>query len=144
MSTVASERFELLEHTADLGIQVYAGSLDRLFIIAAKAMFKLICPKAKIITRNRHPVQISGEDRQELLVNWLSELNYLFQTRQFLVGHIDTLNLADHSLNAIVSGERFDPQHHLIHTDIKAVTYHKIYLAEQQPGEWIARIYFDV
>ncbi len=138
------ERYEILEHTADIGIQVYASSLERLFILAARAMFKLICPKGKINDHERHPVQTNGGDSQELLVNWLSELNYLFQTRQLLVGSIHDLKLTDNSLKAMISGERIDPQRHYLHTDIKAVTYHNICLQRIKENEWMARVYFDV
>lgn len=137
-------RYEILEHTADIGIKAEADSIEVLFLTAAQAMFRIICPKGQVISKETYSVRVFGEDNQQLLVNWLSELNFLFQTRQFLLAIVDELYIKDQSLQARVTGERIEPLRHVITTEIKAVTYHQIVVERTDDGKWWAKVYFDI
>ena len=139
-----SAHFEILDHTADIGILVRAKTLEGLFAGAAQAMMQILCPHCSIAARENHLLHLYGEDRQELMVNWLSELNFLLQTRQFLTAKADISKLSDQELRVQVSGERINPMAHVIRTEIKAVTYHRIQVHQDTAGDWQAQIYFDV
>jgi len=137
-------RFEVLDHTADIGILVRAGTLEGLFTGAAQAMIQIICPHCQIVAKENHLLHLFGEDRQELMVNWLSELNFLLQTRQFLTAKTEISLLSDQELRVQVSGERINPLSHVIRCEIKAVTYHRIQVHQESDGSWRTQIYFDV
>ncbi len=132
-----------LDHTAHTGILVRAGSLESLFSTAAGAMFHIICPRKNPAKNIHHSISITAPDIEQLLVNYLSELNFLFQTEQFLLSDIPEIKIDNLSLLARVSGERVDPGKHDIRVEIKAVTYHKLYVKKIN-HHWGARIIFDI
>jgi SHS2 domain-containing protein len=47
------------------------------------------------------------------------------------------------SVRATARGEKIDPARHVIQTEIKAVTYHGLYVREVENG-WEAQVIFDV
>ena len=136
-------KVEIVEHTGDIGIRVTAGSREALYKEAALAMVQLICPDAKIQPVKVKNLQASGGDDEQLMVNWLSEINFFFQTEQFLPKEITDLEIENETLNALVSGNSIAPAHGRVKTDIKAVTYHKLYVKQEQ-GVWMAQIIFDI
>jgi len=136
-------RIEYLDHTGDTGIRLHVDSLQELFIMAAKAMFEVMCYRTAQRNDLNFEVKVEGNDLEELMVNWLSELNFLFQTEQFVLSEVPSISIEKNALHAQVTGEKFDAQRHEIHTEIKAVTYHKIYVRPEQNG-WGAQIIFDI
>jgi SHS2 domain-containing protein len=142
MSTLPS--IVLLEHTADIGIQIQAGSLQELFITAGHGMMQILCTPSPHNSRVEHVIQVSGADVEQQLVNWLSELNFLFQTQEFLFAGANAWNPQQDDFEVVVYGETIDRLHHTIRTEIKAVTYHRLYVRENTPGQWEARVYFDL
>ncbi len=142
MSTLPS--ITLLEHTADIGIHIQAASLPELFISAAHGMMQILCTPVPQNGGVEHEIPVSGADLEQQLVNWLSELNFLFQARQFLFAGAKVLQPGQDEFNAMVYGETIDRRRHSIRTEIKAVTYHRIYARQNQQGVWEARIYFDL
>ncbi len=136
--------FTLIEHTADAGIQVEACSLKDLFHTAAQGMIHLVCPHGRTAQTEIHSITVCGEDPAELLVNWLSELNYLFQVEQFLFAELHHFEIISNRLSTTVGGERIDPLRHPLRAEIKGVTYHKMNVEQITPGKWHALLYFDL
>ena len=77
-SSSSSKKYEQLEHAGDIRIKVYGDSLNELFVNAGYALFDIITDIKKIQPELTEYVEVSGIDSEELVVNWLSELNYLF------------------------------------------------------------------
>ncbi|MDZ7294279.1 MAG: archease [candidate division KSB1 bacterium] len=134
---------EFIEHTGDIGVRVRAPELKELFVRAAQATFQIICPQCKVEPAVERAISVAGGDLEELLVNWLSELNYWFCTEQELYGHFCISSLDKSSLHATVRGEKVDLQRHKLRTEIKAVTYHKLYVRQAEHG-WEAQVIFDI
>ena len=88
-------------------------------------------------------VSVSAVDLEDLLVRWLSELLYLYDTQRLLCCTFHCTLLEPTHLTATVAGESLDPERHPIDTEIKAVTYHQI-AVEQVEGRWQARVIFDL
>ncbi len=132
-----------IDHTADTGFIIHAESLKDLFTIAAKEMFKIICPDDTIKPETKKRLTVSGNTKEELLVNWLSELNYYFETQRILLAKVDTLEVENKALAASIYVDNIDLERHSIETEIKAVTYHQLYLKKEK-GLWKARIIFDL
>lgn len=131
--------YEELEHTAEVGIRVRAATPAELFVCAARAMLAFIGTQAAEHTACR-PVVIEALDSQTLLVDWLNELLYLFETSGETYDQIRIFDWQPTRLEAALAGGRptGPPQH-----SIKAVTYHGLRLVEESDG-WQADIYFDV
>ena len=134
---------DIIEHTGDIGIRFTASSREELFRSAAMTMVNLICPDAKILKKSKKMIAVSGDDNEQLLVNWLSEINFLFQTEQFLPAQISITEIKGMSLKAQICGDKITGQDVEIQNDIKAVTYHRISI-RQMNGTWSGQVIFDV
>jgi SHS2 domain-containing protein len=73
-------KFEVVEHTADIGIKVYGKNLQQLYENAAYGMFSLLLDLEKVRPDKKLKISVEGGDPESLLVNWLNELIYLQAT----------------------------------------------------------------
>ncbi len=138
--------FEVIEHTADIGIKAYAKTLKELFVNAAKGMFEVIAGKgqrAKGKERRKVKVKKEVDGFEELLVDWLSELLYLFNKEEILFCNFQILELNNNGLVGEASGEKIDPSRYTLQTEIKAVTFHGLNIEEDKNG-FSCKIIFDV
>ena len=132
-----------LEHTADTGILVKAPTLKQLFERAAWGLFATICAMETVRPRKRFSISVAAPDREALLVRWLSELNFLHQTRGMLLCRFEVTRLTTQQLDARVWGEVISRARHRVTTEIKAVTYHNLRI-ERQGRSWVASVLFDI
>jgi SHS2 domain-containing protein len=137
------KRFEILDHTADIGIIVRGENLKALFENAGKGFFHLITDLRKVKRRVERRVNIGGESLDRLMVDWLSELLYLHDVENLLFRGFEVDSVGEDGLKAIVKGEPFQEGIHVIKTEVKAVTYHQIEV-RQENGRWRAQIIFDL
>lgn len=138
--------YELIEHTADIGIRVKAGDLKELFKNAALAMFDIIAEKSSQLSayssqlKNIAVKQKAG-DLEELFINWLNELLSLSATKELIFSDFKIDKIDDKNLQAEVIGR--DIKNYRVNTEIKAATYHQLKLEKSKSG-WIAEVIFDV
>jgi len=142
-SVRAQGRFEAIDHTADVGYKLFAPTMAELFAIAGRALFATITDLRSIRKELSRSISATAEDQETLLIAWLSELNYRFLVDHELYCEFDIDALSPTSIHAIVHGEKIDRSRHDIFTEIKAVTYHALYLQKNADG-WEAQIIFDV
>lgn len=135
--------YEPVSHTGDLGMVAYGQDLPELFAHAAWAMFDLMSDATRIQPRHTVTLSVSATDLEDLLVRWLSELLYLYDTQRVLCCAFTFVTLEPTRLTATVAGEPLDSERHPIDTEIKAVTYHQIAVAQVE-GRWQARVIFDL
>jgi len=135
--------YEQFEHTGDIGIKIYGNSPEQLFENAARALFDLMTDLKKVLPRHQRIVEVTASEREELLVNWLSELNYIFQTEYFLCARFKITELSETCLKAIVQGEPRNPEQHQIEVEIKAVTFHLLKIEATDDGWW-GQVIFDI
>jgi len=135
--------FEIIDHTADVGIVAYGANLEELFSNAALALFSLIIEPESIEEKLHRDLKVSSEDRDSLLVNWLNELIYVFDAEHILFRRFDIKTLSENMLQATCYGESFDPMKHKIKIGVKAATYHMLTL-EKNTGGYKARVIFDI
>jgi SHS2 domain-containing protein len=135
--------YETIEHTADIGIRAWGKSLAEAFENTARGMFSLICDPALVREEESFAISVEADDRETLLVEWLNELLYLFESRGVLLAGFKIGNISETALEATVFGERLDFERHRPEADIKAATYHMLKV-EQSNGDWEAIVIFDV
>jgi len=135
--------FEIIDHTADVGINAYGADAKELFSNAALALFSLITEPETIEGRLRFDLEVSAPDRESLLVEWLNELIYLFDAEHVLLSRFDIEALTLTDLRAACYGEPFDRMKHKMKTGVKAATYHMLKLDEDGDG-YRAQVIFDV
>lgn len=136
-------RYEQIEHTADVGYRLLAPTLEKLFAIAGRALFATITDLGSIKKSFSRKISATAGDREGLLVAWLSELNYRCLTTHELFCEFSIEALTPTSIRAVGYGEKIDPARHEIFTEIKAVTYHGLFVRESSEG-WEAQVIFDV
>ncbi len=137
------KRFEILDHTADIGLVIYGENLKALFENAGEAFFRLITDLRKVRRRVERRINIGRESLDRLMVDWLSELLYLHDVENLLFKGFKVESVGKDGLKAIVKGEPFREGVHVIKTEVKAVTYHRIEV-RQENGRWRAQIIFDL
>lgn len=135
--------YELIEHTGDVGIVVRGASLKELFINCAIAMMEIITNREEIKTSLIRDIEVRGLDAEDLLVRWLSEINYCLNTYHELYRNFEVEEFRDTYLKGFAKGESYDKSRHELNTEIKAVTYHGLYVKQTEEG-YEARIIFDI
>ena len=135
--------YRIIDHTADFGIHVFASGSKELFSNAVYAMFDLITEIDSLKGLEYAHVKVSGDDWADLMVNWLREALFLWNGREMLVKTVFIQSLTQHNLFAKIAFDPYDPDRHVIKTEIKAVTYHQIQV-HSGPTGWEAKVIFDV
>ena len=135
--------YRLIDHTADVGLDIVADDPAALFETAARALYDQLAVPMTPSGDHRRTLDVTGEDWTDLMVNWMRELLYLFNGEQQILCSV-SIEAIDHGrVRAVLGCEPFAPDLHDVRNEIKAVTYHQ---AEAGPleGKWRARIICDV
>jgi SHS2 domain-containing protein len=135
--------YELLDHTADVGIRVWADDVKGLFQEAAKALFDIITDLEKVEVHLDREVAVQGSGQEELMVAWLSELLYLHEVEELLFCDFALSEVDGRDVKGVAMGEKFYEGRHCIKTAVKAITYHQLEIQEKD-GRWYAQIIFDI
>ena len=135
--------YQIIDHTADLGIIITGKDEKNLFIHAANAMTDIMV-KGDITTKTvSKEVFIKGEDFPDLMVKWLGEILYFFNGERLVLHSIEITSISPIMLSSTLILSGFDPKHHQVEREINAVTYHQIFV-DKVSDEWQARIIFDI
>ena len=137
--------FELFEHTADVGLRVAAGNLEKLFVEAGRGIFSLVVENPEAI-EPRQPVmfELESESLEGLFADWLRELIFRFETEHVLLCEFRVQVFdGNRRLRAECRGEPADWSRHLPDNELKAVTYHGLRVG-QTPNGWEAEVILDI
>jgi len=118
--------FEILDHTADVGIIAYGADMSQAFANAAKGLFSLITELDDVEEVLHRDIELTAPDEESLLVEWLNELVYQFDTENILFKRFDIIQLDKTQLKARSYGEKVDSSRHKLKTGVKAATYHML------------------
>ncbi|MDT7942960.1 MAG: archease [Dehalococcoidia bacterium] len=135
--------FEVIEHTADVGVIAYGNTPAELMANVAQAMFHLMTDLERVEEKESRRISVQGHDWESLLVRWLVELLYYVDAQGLLFSRFQVEALEPYQLQAIALGERMDPEKHVMHMGIKGVTRHLLAVG-QENGLWWARVIFDI
>lgn len=132
-----SYKIEFIEHTADIAVKLSANSIEELFMVAADSLKQTVFESSKIEENEEKNISITENSLEELLVNFLSELNYLFQVKRWVFSSLKKVSIENlpvrhaelkqkWSLEVTILGEKFDEEKHHPKLEIKAVTFHQM------------------
>jgi len=133
--------YELIEHTADVGVKAYGKTVGEAFEHAAKAMFDIITDKSRIDAVGQYDIELDATDLELLLVDWLSKLLFLNGAKNLVFGKYD-VSIEKTHLVAHVYGEEYSLKKHKMGVEIKAVTYHMLQVHEEKPV--FVQVLFDI
>ncbi len=118
--------FEIVNHTADVGIIAYGADISQAFANAARALFSLITELDDVEEILHRDIELTAPDQESLLVEWLNELIYLFDVENIIFKRFDITKLNNTQLKARSYGEKVDSSKHKLKTGVKAATYHML------------------
>jgi len=134
--------FQLFEHTADIGVEAYGSTLEEAFEEVAKGMFSIITNGSKIESKERRVIRLPVDsDKEQLVVDWLSELLYINDVEGLVFGEFKVK--INNELVGEAWGEEYDREKHGYGVEIKAVTYHMLQIKRNKKGFHI-RVLFDI
>jgi SHS2 domain-containing protein len=132
--------YEIIEHTADVGIKATDSSLEGVFEQVAHGLFEILGgwePGPGDIVE----LQLEPADNAGLLVDWLNELLFIQDTRDIVFTKLDVGKIDDNGLSATIG---IKPRTTALDgTAVKAATFHRLSV-EEKAGTWEARVYLDV
>src|SRR5580693_5789530 len=114
-------RCETFEHTADLGLRIFAADLADLFRTAAEGLFDVIVAnRGEVQVVETQSVSLNADSTEDLLIEWLNELIFLSETRHRLYSRFDVaLDDAGRRLDATIGGEPIDRTRHVLDHEVK-------------------------
>ena len=142
--------YKFFNHTADIGIEISGRTKKDLFTNAAKALFDVLIESNESKSnseekrqKRQRTVTVNGLDVEDLLINFLREILYLFNGEGWVLSQCEIVESGNKRLKAQLIGEPFNKEKHLIKTELKAITYSGLSVEKQKSG-WKARVIFDV
>ncbi|MCS7208461.1 MAG: archease [Fimbriimonadales bacterium] len=140
--------FQILEHTADKGLEAQASSLPELFETAARGLFRLMIDPDAYPPTETTEIELTAPDLEMLMVKWLNELVYQFEVHHRLFSRYSAVCVEEQGgrwrLRAQAHYRPIEPQQ--LEWDgapVKSVTYHGLRL-ERDSELWRLRFFVDV
>jgi SHS2 domain-containing protein len=133
--------FELLEHTADIGIRSRGATLEEVFEHATEGLAEVLgawrSGAGEAVT-----VAVAASDPGGLLVDWLNEVLWLREVREAVVAGVRVERVGEGTAagEVLLAGGGSEPDG----TFVKAVTYHRLRVGPDPAGGWLAEVYLDV
>ena len=135
--------YETFEHTADLGLRVRAKNLEKLLEDAGRGLFSIMVTNLEEVRcLQEKTYRIEGAAADFLLLDWLNELLYTFESDRVLLAEFH-VELDANGLRATARGEPMNLKRHQMEHEVKAITYHGLRV-EKDADAWIAEVIVDI
>jgi SHS2 domain-containing protein len=135
--------FEVIDHTADIGIVAYGADIKQVFANAALGLFNLMADLDGFKEDVQRGLELSAEDVEILLVEWLNELIYIFDVEHIIFKRFEIEELTSTQIKARCFGEKIKPGKHKLKREIKAATYHMLRISKED-GSYKVQVIFDI
>ncbi|TSC75948.1 MAG: archease family protein [Parcubacteria group bacterium Gr01-1014_30] len=132
--------YEILEHKADLKIRVWGETKEELFLNAVLAMQSSLFAEKRKAKSAKRKMSASSPDVSALLVDFLSEVLYLIQTKKEIYSKVNFTKFSDTEVAVELAGQKVAR----FNQEIKAVTHHGLKVRQRKDGFWETTIIFDV
>jgi len=135
------KKFEILEHRADLKIRVFGRTKEELFENAMVGMFEAAKYEQEIKNqKSKIKIKIKSFDLSSLLVDFLSEVLYLAETKKLVFEKVEFKKFTENDIEAILFGKPLKR----MGVHIKGVTYHGLEISQRKDKNWQATVLFDI
>ncbi|MBT8380502.1 MAG: archease [Ignavibacteria bacterium] len=138
--------FKFIDHTADVAVDLEADSLEELFSSAVEAFKISITDIECIEISDSIEIEITGASKEELLVDFLNEINFYVTTKKWLCCGIESIKVFNDEneweLSAEVNGIKLNSEKDL-KQEIKSVTYHQMEIIAKN-NMYSTRVVFDI
>lgn len=137
------KNYRLNKRQSEIAVKVVGNSQADLFANSAFALFDVMVEMQAIEARERLPLEVEGSDRDDLMVNWVRELLYLYQGSGYVLREFQIREVKDTVVKAEVAGEKIDPDRHEIKQEIASVAFHKSRM-DKTGDQWTAHLIFEL
>jgi len=135
------KKFEILDHKADLKIRVFGETKEELFENAMIGMFEAAKYQKEVKSqKSKVKIKIQSVDLISLLVDFLSEILYLVETKKLVFENVKFKKFSENEIEAMLIGKPLKR----MGVHIKGVTYHDLDIHREKNGTWQATILFDI
>lgn len=133
--------FQIIEHTADVGIRASGSTLEETFEAATQGLASILGgwrPSSGTTKR----IEIEPGDMGAQLVDWLSEVIYLQESLDAVIAGVHVERVSEEgTTGAVVVTPRGDEV--LEGTAVKAITYHQLRVEPTESG-FTVQVFVDV
>ena len=134
------ERYEVLDHTADLMIKGYGSTLEECYANLAYGMFDQTVDLRDVTPTETREVDVTGFDDEDALYSFLSELLFIEAYENIILKEFE-VKIDGLHITCTARGELLDRSKMRIRGEIKAVTFHMMDIDEATPS---VTVLFDV
>jgi SHS2 domain-containing protein len=137
------KKYRTFNRSSDLAVKIFGNSQAELFANSGFALFDLMTQIENVEVKEHMTLEVEGADRDDLVVNWMRELLYLYQGSGYLLKEFVVQEVKDTCIRGEVSGEKFDPDRHEIRREIRAVVSHQSRM-EKTGNQWTAQVVLEL
>ena len=133
--------FEIIEHTADVGIRARGATAQEVFEQSTRGLADIM-DAWRPGPGDEERIEVEARDIGGLLVDWLEEVLFLQDARDAVLRSISIERVEETSaVGTVTLGPRGEEV--LAGTAVKAITFHRLRVEPDGDG-WIAEVYVDV
>lgn len=136
------KRYVEIDHSGDVGIEAWGKTVEELVENVTLGLFSLLA-RGPVETGVKRELSVSSESREDLLVDWLSEVITAASTFGEVYGSVETRHSEPFELTGKIGGAPADSGRHELRFEVKAATYHGLVFECVEDG-YHARIIFDL
>jgi len=140
--TGMSRQFIEFDHSGDIGVEARGKTLEDVLVRLTRGLFALMY-RGRVGNVIERRVRVQSASGENLLIDWLSEVLSLSEVHGELYGSVTVAKMGELFVEAVLTGERFDPAKHDLRFEVKAATYHGLRL-ERRGEDLVARVIFDL
>lgn len=134
------DRYELMDHTADLMVRANGVTLEECFANAGYALFDQTVDLSTVEPLQEIEFRITEDHMEDRLYSFLSELLFIEDCDNIILCEIE-VRFEGRDLICRGAGEPLDRGKHRTKSEIKAVTYHMMEIDPDTPS---VTVIFDV
>lgn len=132
--------FEIINHTADIGIKVRGKTLEELFLNSAKGLYSIMEIEFKE-EKGKKIIEMKDNELEGLLIKFLNELIYYIESKR-VAGIINNISIKE-NLEFQMSFEMKMYSISNLRKEVKAATYHNLKI-EKKDEIYETTIIFDL
>ncbi|HWP56492.1 MAG TPA: archease [Candidatus Acidoferrales bacterium] len=140
---MSEKKYQVSKHASDLTMRIVGKTEADLLTNSAFALFDLMTDLDKVRALEPLPIEAEGVDQDDLIVNWMRELLYVFQVGGYLLKECKIQEVRDNYVRAEVRGEKYNPDAHEIRQELQSVLYEQCRM-EKTGSQWTARVTFEI
>ena len=134
--------FEIVEHTADVGIRANGATIEEAFEQTTLGLMDILDAWRPGDGGETKEIEIEARDHGALLVDWLNEILWLQDATDSVLRGVTVRSVEDSRVVGTVTlASRADEV--LAGTAVKAITFHQLRVERSAEG-WITEVYVDV